>query len=305
VVSSSLLAACGGGGDSAPTPTTSSSTTPYTQAQIQSTASLGALTLLSSDSDAKDVMSFADAILSSTSSIGGGSTLPDTAACTSGGSLTASVTKSGSRTGYASGDQLLVTFSNCNFGNGLVINGAIRTTAQGTISNLGSSYDIRYNASLTNFSLRTSTLTTTLTGSIDVNSSNTVSAFTVPANQNLTSTIVTGSTTTSTSYRAGTTMRSVDTASPNTASRKLDGTVVISAAGSQLNFDVATPTAFSGTTSSGRFVPNTGSMTFRQSGGGINASISVSGNTVTVSGDTDGNGTQDLSFTTTWTALTF
>jgi hypothetical protein len=304
VVSSLLFTACGGGGDSTPTPAAGGSTR-LAQSDIQTTGSLGSLTLLSSDSDAKQVMVFADAVLNATSSIGGGSTLPDTAACRTSGSLTASTTKLASRVGYANGDQLLVTFSNCNSGSGLVLNGSLRMTAQGTIANVGSAYDIRYNASMTNLSFRTASLTTTLTGGMDINSSNTVSAFTVPANQSLTSTLNSGSTPVSTTYRAGTTARSVDTVSPNTASRKLDGTVVIATSSSQLTFDVATPTAFAGTTSSGRFIPNTGVMTFRQSGGPLNASISVSGNTATVSGDTDGDGSLDLSFATTWTALTF
>lgn len=304
LASTLLLAACGGGGDSTPAPA-SAGTTRLTQTDIQTTASLGALTLLGADSDAKTVMAFGDSLLNGTSTVGGGSTLPGLEACTGGGTLTSSVTKSASRVGYAAGDQLLVTFSNCSL-SGLVFNGSMRLTAQGTISNVGSSYDIRYVATLTNWSIRSSSLTTTISGSMDINSSNTVSAFTVPANQSLSSTnTTTSSGTATTSYRAGTAVRSVDTASPNTASRSLTGSVVVATGGTQLTFDVATPTAFSGTTSNGRFLPNTGTMTFRQSGGGLNASVSVSGNTVTVSGDTDGNGTQDLSFTTTWTAITF
>ena len=217
-------------------------------------------------------MVFGDALLNGTSTTAGGSTLPGVEVCSGGGTLTSSVSKSGSRVSDATGDQLLVSFSNCSL-SGLVFNGSMRLTAQGTISNVGSTYNIRYIATLTNWSVRSSSLTTTMGGNMDINSSKTVSAFTVPANQSLSVTNTVSSGTATTSYRAGTTARSVDTESPNTASRKLDGTVVVSTSSGQLAFDVATPTAFAGTTSSGRFAPNTGVMTFRQSGGTLTASV--------------------------------
>ncbi|XVJ70252.1 MAG: hypothetical protein HEQ39_11815 [Rhizobacter sp.] len=258
--------------------------------------------MINTDSFAKLVIAFGDSLLKGESTRASSSRLPAVAACDS-GTFLFSVTKSGSRLGLDAGDSLLIIFSNCSF-SGLVFNGSMRLTAQGNISNVSSAYNIRYLATMTNWSVRNGSLTTTTSGNMDINSSNTAIAFTVPTNQSVTSASTVSSGTVTSIYRAGTTALSVDTISPNTASRKLDGTVVVSTSSGQLTFDVATPTAFAGTTSGGRFEPNTGAMTFRQPGGTSNASISISGNTATVSGDTDGNGTPDLSFTTTWAALT-
>jgi hypothetical protein len=304
VVSSFLLAACGGGGggDSAPAPAAAGSAR-LTQSDIQTTARLGALTLLTSDLDAKLLASVGGESFISLSTFSSASTSPRSAPCTNGGTLSVSVTKSATRVGFAAGDQLLIGYSNCNL-SGTVLNGSMRLTALGTISSVGSIYDIRYAATLTNWSIRT-TSTTTFSGNADINYSNTVTAMTVPANQSLSISFTGSSGTSTTTHRAGTSTRSVDTASPNTASRSLNGSLIFTNNAGQFNLDVSTVTAFTGTTSSGRFVPNTGTMTLRQSGNGSNASVSVSGNMVTVGGDTDGNGTQDLSFTTTWTALTF
>lgn len=303
-----VLTACGGGGDSG------GSSVKYTQADVKNTATLGVLTSVVSGDKVGAAMAFLGGVLQGFSTDVNGSRSVPTVSCASGGagggSLTASVNKTAVRTGLAVGDNITYTFANCTFGStGLTFNGTVKLTAQNEAANLDSAtYQVSYQASLTGFSMKSGTTTTNFSGIANVVSSltsnNTSSgSFTVPTGQTF-SAVVTGGSggPFSMDFAAGTTFTGTEVTSPNAATRKLDGSVSVGTTGAAVPLVITTPAALSGTISSGLFVGTFGVVNTKAPN--LATSVSISGTNASVSGDTDGNGSLDLVFSTTWTALT-
>jgi hypothetical protein len=303
------LTACGGGGGDS-----GGSTVKYTQADIKNTATLGVLTSVVSGDKVGAAMAFLGGVIQGFSTDPGGSRSVPAASCASGGagggSLTASVTKTAVRTGLAVGDSISYTFANCVFGSsGLTFNGTVKLTAQTEAINLDSAnYQVSYQAGMTGFSMKSGTTTANFGGTANVVSSltsNTTSSgtFTVPTGQTFSAVVTGGSSGPfSMDFAAGTTFTGTEVSSPNTATRKLDGTVNVGTTGAAVPLVITTPAALSGTTTSGLFVGTFGVVNTKASN--LATSVSISGTNASVSGDTDGNGSLDLVFSTTWTALT-
>jgi hypothetical protein len=306
VMAAAALTACGGGGGGG------GDSPRYSQADVKNVAILGASSLVLTGDRVGLILFFFGDLLQGISTDAGGSRSGSATSCagSGGGSGTVAfnLTKSAVRTGLAAGDQLAYTFSNCSFSTGgLVLNGTVVLTAQTAASNLNvNTYQVGYRVAATNFSTASGGTTTAVSGTFDANSAlsggNTdTQRFTVATGQSLTANIRTGSSVVSIAYSPTTTFVSTDTASPNSATRKLDGPLTMATTAGSAAVDVTTPTTLAGNTSSGAFVATSGQVTAKTTD--LATSTSISGNTVTVSGDSDRNGSLDLVFSTTWTGL--
>jgi hypothetical protein len=306
VTSLVALAACGGGGDSPPL-------AKYSQTDIKNVAALGVLTTAITGDKVGFDLGFFAGFLQGLSTDTGGSRTVTNASCvingSGGGTLTTTITKSAVHTGLIAGDQVTLTAVNCTVGGtSQTINGTAALTAQSTVvSTVSGTFKLSYQADLSNFSVKTSASTTNAIGVInavyELTGNNSVAqSFTVPAGHAFAASVATGSNLFVMSYDAATTFASTDVISPNSASRKLDGTLTAGTTAATVPLVVATPTALSGTTTSGLFVATSGAINTKSND--LPTSITFSGNTATVSGDTDGNGSLDLTFLSSWAALT-
>ena len=176
LIAATALAACGGGGDDSPT------SAKYTQADVKNVATLGASSLVITGDRVGLILYFLGNLLQGISTDAGGSRSSPAASCAStqggGGTLAFTLTKSAVRTGLAVGDQLTYTFVNCSFSAGaMVLNGTFVLTAQSVAANLNAAtYQVGFRANMTNFSTLVGGTTTTVSGSIDVNSASGVDA---------------------------------------------------------------------------------------------------------------------------------
>jgi large repetitive protein len=333
-VAAAVLVACGGGGSDAPTgaapvptaatppvttppvttpPVTTPPVTNYTKEQVRLVASLGALTPIVTANEVSNVLIFVGSFIQSASSATSGtSTVPAGTACATSGTYGSRITKSMVRTGFAVDDSAALEFVNCDFGTGVVLHGALSIVMKSDASALAAgSYGVASKLIATSFEMRFPTSTSKASGIIDseyivadAGNSSTMS-FNVPTGQLFDMTRDPTGGALNLSYAAGTTFKAVDVVSPNSASRKLDGQVDISTATTNATpLTIAMPTALSGTIdSAGNFVATTGAMSTKATNMNLATSVSVSGTTTTVNGDTDKNGVMDLVFTTTWEAL--
>lgn len=309
IVTAFALSACGGGGD-AGSPA-SGAGTKYTQDDIKSVAAAGLVpaTFILTDNGAG--VGVLGGFLVSRTSQPGGSTGPVVESCAVNGngrgSLTYSVTKSAFRTGFAAGDQVAVTFNDCDRGGGIVNNGTATFTATNNLANLStSSFDYGVDVKLTNFSARyRSSLATfdgvaTLTTKFVSSNLSLAQKLTVPANQTLR--VVLNNQTLE--YAGGASVSITTVALPNSATARMDGDVKVTSAGKTVALSVSTPITLSGnTTNAGQFLATSGTITVKDTARNIATSTNVSGTNASVSGDTDGNGSLDLVFSATWLLL--
>lgn len=306
VMAAATLMACGGGGEGGV------DSPKYSQADVKNVALLGASSAALTGDRVGSILYFFGDLLQIFSTDTGGSRSGPTTSCAGteggGGTLTFNVTKSAVRTGLAVGDQISYTLTNCSFrSGGPVTNGTFVLTAQSAATNLNEdTYQVGYRVFATKFSFVNGGTTTTLSGTVDASSAlsadNTdTQRFTVASGQELTAFFGTGSSVGFITYSPTTTFVSTDTASPNSATRKLDGPLTMGTASGSVAVDVVTPTTLAGNMSAGRFVATSGQVNAKTTD--LATSTSISGNTVTVSGDSDRNGSLDLVFSTTWTGL--
>ena len=197
-------------------------------------------------------------------------------------------------------------FINCRLGtSAITFNGNAAFTAQSLIAGLSStSYDMAfratfddYSVSLNNSPLRFSGV---IIGTSKLDGVTTNYGFTVPAGEFFS---VNGAGLT-TRYLSSVNFSMSNTTTPNTFSRRLNGDITLQTTGTPVALTLQVTTALSGTRSaSGTTVPTSGSFTTRNTGMNLLTSASINGAVVSVSGDSDSNGTLDLVFSTTWAAL--
>ncbi len=293
-----LLSACGGGGgDDQPSRAT--------RDDVATAATLGVLTIELTAQRMEVLTAFFTGFLQGLSTDVAGSRPLDVSCVIGGigsGAYTGNITKSGVRTGLAAGDTVALTFNSCDLGGGVVVvNGNVTLTAQDTIANqaAGSSSSFRIAASQLNFTFNGSA--TLHNGVIDVVASlpvETVSQrFTVPGPQNYVFAVA------GLGYGFKPSAIFSSTTSPANGSRKLDGTLSASVSSGSGELVFATPTPLTGPVASNRFAATAGAFSVNLPSDGFSASVAFSGSVATVSGDTDGNGSADVNFETTWAQL--
>jgi hypothetical protein len=285
----------------------------YTKEDVRVVAALGASTSIVTANEVSNVLTFVGGFVQSTSSsASGSSSVPAGTACAKSGTFGSRITKSMVRTGFAVGDSIALDFVDCDFDTGVVFHGTLSIVMKSDASSLAAGdYRIAPKLIANAFETRFPTTTTKFNGTVDTeyivadaSNSSTIS-FNVPAAEFFDVTRNPTGSALKLSYALGTTFKAVDVVNPNSASRKLDGQVDVSTATTNATpLTIATPSALVGTIdSSGNFVATTGAMLTKATNMNLATSVSVSGTTTTVSGDTDKNSTMDLVFTTTWQAL--
>jgi hypothetical protein len=306
VIAVSVIA-CGGGGDD---------NSRASQDDVKAIASLGVLTTELTGLWHEFTVPLASGLLQGMSNDVGGSQSTATFSCVlngrGSGTYQRSVFKMASRTGMIFGDSLQVSYSNCDLGGtGVLLNGNISISPQavGPTANLNNSnYElVNFAASFSNFSVRVN------------NGSPLVFAGAIrPTVRFEGGNLVSMSYTTSTAgpyrvssgglvleYSAGSSFAKTDVSATNAGTRKLDSSVNVITNSGTVPILVATPAALSGSTSSGRFVATSGTINTKSFGAfSASTTTTFNGATATVSGDTDGNGSMDIVFNTTWASLT-
>jgi hypothetical protein len=331
VAAALTLTACGGGDDPAPapvatqtpapapTPTPAPSPAPatgtkFTKAQVLEVAQLGTLVGVLTEQRGLFMVDFQVGTLIAFSALAGGST-SDNVSCSAGGSAVRTAARAAPRTGLAVGDSLTVAYSNCRSQstvNGavqiLVINGTVKMTAESDMANLAvADHDVRFTTTMTNFSLQENTAAATVfngtltAGRLASNGNVATTSFAVPTGGAYTVNV------SGVNIRFEPMAKAVfgRTLSNNGGSLSLDGATITTTAGApaplSLTFKTTTPLA--GNTAKGYVVPAAGSMNVTDPSKTLATSIAYSGTVATVSGDTDKDGTLDLTFSSTWAEL--
>ncbi len=297
------LTGCGGGGDDpAPAPAPPAGTK-FTQAEVLTVAKLGAATAVLTELRVMSMLSFQGGFLQGFSTGTGGSGT-SSFNCTNGGSASAVTTRSAARTGLAVGDSVVVTYSNCTLGT-VVVSGVAALTAVNDMSNLAAdNFDARFRATLTNFSLNLNSVAVVHNGTISVisqlsNGNIATNAFTVPSGASY-SHAASG---VDVRFARQATAAYSESASNNAGSFVLDGGASLVTAPGTVAVSFSTPTPLTGPRTSGYVVPAAGVFNTTSTAQTLATSVLFSGNVVTVSGDTDKNGSLDLVFGTTWAEL--
>lgn len=292
-----FLSACGGGGDS-------SGATPQPQPQkfsmedVQDVVETGFGLLEATSLDTTYLIGhLGGAIQSLAADAGGSRVLPRTCAS---GTGSAQVNKLTAHVGLTVGDELTLTYGKCSL-NGALLDGTVRLTVRAAVSPSTTDINATYDASTTLFSITEGGVARTFSGVAAIRlttagSFNSVtSTLAVPAGQTF---AFTRNGELRVEYQGGTSYFGTETSSPNSASRRLDGTVRIQDGTAAGTFSVKTPTVLAGTlASNGYLKPTSGVLEVTDVGANLSTSTTVSGINAQVSGDTDRNGSRDLSFT--------
>jgi len=304
------LSACGGGGDASSPPSR------FTQADVKGVATLGAQAIEETGQGAALGFAYWGGWVEAMAYDSGGSRSSDASGMCTTGTARVEVVKSAIRTGLATGDQVTLAADNCAVaGAGIVVSGVVKLTAQETIvAPSGGDFTLRFSADATGFSYTNASQSVQLNGV-----ANTVIAFSgggnttalsvaVPDGHSLSALLTAYQAgkalpAISVEYGAGTTFDVSDTSTPNSATRKLNGVVVMSAAGASMRLAISTPSALLGTTSTGLFVPSSGVINTTTTDENLATSTTVSGVRASVSGDSDRDGSLDLVFDSSWSAL--
>ena len=313
-VALAALSACGGGGGDDSVATTNI----YSQANVKNVAGLGALVLQITDSRTVSGMSFLGGSVAALATDDAAGAQTVSIVCSS-GTGSAKVTKPVAHVGLKQDDEVLFVYDRCVGANGFLLNGTAKLTLKDTAS-VASSGDLSANfkADVTDFEVTTNGSSLRYEGQFDFDFSTTDSlnsssgTFTVPSGQALTVEGMTGTTSVFTvTYGEGLTFEAADVSAPNSATRKFSGSVVAAIpAYPSGTLTFATPTALTGVrVAAGNnvaFSPSAGVFNVSLASQGtqtLPTSTTINANGVTVSGDSDGNGSLDLVFNTTWQAL--
>lgn len=304
------LSACGGGGDD-PAP----SSFKATQADVKNVASLGVLTsALTGTRVAPGLDSLGATLQELSTDTGGSRSVPSTTCVSEGagsGSFSAEVVKTAAHTGFTTGDKITLVYDKCDFGGqGYVMDGTVTVTSQSAAVNLPSdNYSVSFETNATGLSIKFDGLTTRYNGLANVVAGATsatavTTSFTVPAGRTFDIVLSMAQPTFSMTYGAGTTFARTEDTANQSSSVKLDGAVNAGAAIGTVPLVIATPTKLEGTTSEASvFVGTSGVIATKSTAQNLATSTTLNGANATVSGDTDGNGSLDLVFDTTWVAL--
>jgi hypothetical protein len=197
-------------------------------------------------------------------------------------------------------------------GTGLVLNGGAVAVSNGTYANLPSNALVQFALTTTNMDFGSTTSKTrsngvqsvvydsTISANLPLITSTATSNYSVayfnPASASAASLIYT--------LNAGASVVSKLLAA-NTFSSKLDGLVTYTTTSGNVGLNFNTITPLTGSLVSGRPIPTAGVLRVKETSVNLLTETSISGSTATVKADSNGDGTLDLTFATTYTALTF
>jgi hypothetical protein len=329
------ITACGGGGGDAPAaaaPASAGSTStaaPYTKDDAEAFAGIGfiisELITLQARLEQPVLAYFAQSFLSDNTL--SGSTGPATVSCASsaGGSGTLSVTviKSGTYAGLKTNDKIDVTFNNCNFGGGSdsrsFQNGRLAITAKADYANLGavgSGFKFNYQLSSIRYSINIGARGFISNGVQDVQFDSTASASYPKLDSSVINAYTyeamnpTAETTATLDYslRTGAKLSSQLTSAGANYSSTIDGPVGLTVTSNSIPESIAlaytTPAPMTGAVVSGRLIPSAGVLRVKETNVNLQTESTVQGSIVQVKADTDRDGILDLTFSTTYSALT-
>jgi hypothetical protein len=238
--------------------------------------------------------------------------------CYKTGSATSSVTKAGVYKGLAAGDQVTISFSKCPllFGS-FTLDGVVKLTARSQVSLTQTyAYDISYEVETTGLSYTDSAGQYQFSGVLDVDTHRATIDVTrklsVPAGQSFSATINADAKTTVLAYAAGASFEQAlkDYSDlGQEATYKLDGAISIGDGQSAaIPLTMATPTpldlvVFHNGAKIISIEPISGVVNTRWGDPVLATSATVNGANLTISADSDGNGSLDLVSNTTWAAL--
>jgi hypothetical protein len=323
----SLVSACGGGGGGDSTPATQqpAAVAPlvnYGQTEAKSVAGLGLISveLLTMQLQIEQAF-FASFLQSFTTGTPSGSTAPVTVSCvlpTGGnGSITVSVAKAGVYTGLKAGDSVDLTFNSCTLGSaGIMLNGRAVVVPSADYANLGANFAVQYKLTTTNFNM-----TDFSSGGEQLRSTGEqlVKYDAIAAGPNFpdVSTVISTSYTfshypTSTSSAADiiyvlsplVSLAQRQTASGTFTSR-IAGNISVDGAGSSIFLNFLTLAPITGNMVAGRPLPTAGALRVKDTGLNLLTETTIQGLSATVKADSNGDGTLDLNFNTTYVALTY
>jgi hypothetical protein len=289
------LAACGGGGggDSGPQPYK------YSASDVQNTATIGVAATERTGMSANDIVEILGAVVDSLAFSTSGSQQTAVSLCSS-GTTTADVLKPGVYTGFAVGDQVTLTFSNCTVsGTANVLDGVAKLTLQTPVFYSATDYSIGLLAELTDVVQSSSNSAMKHNGVLSIQASLVGNAawtnsFAVTAGNTFQfAQTAAGATPYQMSFGPGTTFSATDTANPATSTRKLDGLVTVTTSAGAFPVIIATPTALSGSKATGAFVASAGVIDTTATLENMATTTSFNGATAHITGDSDGNGSQE------------
>jgi hypothetical protein len=313
------VAACGGGGGGGTATIATPTTKIYGQTDAKTVAGTGLLTseLLFAQVQIEQAF-FGGFIQGFSTGVASGSASASTLSCVSAGlgsgTLTVSTTKAGVYVGLQTNDSVNITFNACDFGgNGLVLNGNTVLVSKGSYANLPINFSVLYSLTTTNFDMIFGGVKNRSNGVQNVAFNATVAGVAFPE---VTSTVATSYSLES--YSSSTAKVPAITFKLNTGTvvyakysstnafvSKLDGGVTGTPTTSgAVPLIISTPTPLAGTLTGGRPVPTVG--VFRVKGVDLNlqTETTVQGISAVLKADSNGDGTLDLSFNTTYSAMT-
>jgi hypothetical protein len=326
----SLVSACGGGGgDSTPVaqqPTVVAAPVKapviYGQDEAKVVAGFGLVTIeLVTILMQVEQAFFANFLQSFTTGTPSGSSAPVTVSCVlpsgGNGSITVSVAKAGVYTGLKAADSVDLTFNSCTLGtSGTMLNGRAVMVPSANYANLGANFAVQYKLTTTNFNMTNfggGGEQTRSSGEQSVKYDTTVTGPSYPD----VSTIISNSYTlshfpTSTSSIAdiGYTLSPlVSVSQQQTASgtfiSRVAGNISADSSSGPVFMDFLTLTPLTGNMVAGRPLPTAGVIRVKDTGWNLLTETTVQGLSASVKADSNGDGTLDLNFNTTYVALTY
>ncbi len=302
-----FIASCGGGGSGS----SSNPATPgVTQTDVLNIAKVGALY--------NDLLTrfysmhilFAAGYLQGFSSSTGGTSSVVATACSSGGSLDITVSRTGTYTGLHAGDSITTVFHQCNLGNSIA-DGTLTIIPSVNYASLTAPYSVQ-------FILMESNLLLNISGNIMRGNLAMPVTASVSANGDYSYSYTASSRVAFDVFISGNTSPSISmTDDPTNGSASVaagivnvvnNGMIGISVTGASLSYQFSVSPALSGPLPAGSsfFIPTSGAFRMSQmtsTPAGSSLTVTVNGATVNIAADTNGDGASDMSFATTYASL--
>jgi hypothetical protein len=314
----SLLSACGGGGGDAPAPAPVAATTKiYGQVDAKAVAGLGFLTneFLFLQTLSEHAF-FASLIQGYSTEAASGSSPAVTESCATGGvgsgSITVSTSKAGVYVGLQTNDSLSFAFDACDFGDGVLLGGNAVIVSKGNYANLPANFLVQYGLTTNNFDINLGKEKLRSNGVQSVKFDGTVAGTSYPE---VTSTVGTSYAVSLFSplttpvpklaigFNAGASLYAKYTAT-NTFVSKVDGVITASTSTGDVPLSLSTAVPLSGSVTGGRPIPTAGTLRVKSAVLNLQTETMVQGTSAQLKADSNGDGTLDLTFNTTYIALT-
>jgi hypothetical protein len=305
------LSACGGGGDSSAPPRR------FAQTEVKAVATLGALAVEGSGQVVSLAVAYMGGLLEALSTDSGGSRSVDmTATCTT-GTARLDMVKATDRIGLEPGDEITLVADRCVVAEtGFVLSGTVKLKPLNSIAAaVGGAFAVSFESSMTGFSVTYGGVSTQYDGVANAvfdmaggGAAASVS-FAIPDGRTLSTTALALDpgkpwSALSIEYGPGTNYEGSDSAVPNSATRKLEGAVTVKNGKAMASMFISTPSTLSGTSTTGFFVATSGVLNAKEVDENLATSTTISGVKASVSGDADGDGSLEMVFDSSWSALT-